>query len=129
MSTAQTTVKAYWSLNTTCTIYLNLNRESFDTYKTVLIGQSHETVVNGYKIIVVEVGTVHLQMSITNKKNKVLIKNVVLNGVLHALEGKESLIAVPCLTERRLKVKFDQVSDVITGQHSVERTAKRVDRM
>lgn len=78
---------------------------------------------------VVGVGTMHFQISITNQGNKVLIQNVVLNVELHALEIKEFLIQVPCLTERGLKIKFDRVDAVITAQPGVKRKAKKVDRM
>lgn len=77
---------------------------------------------------VIGVGTVHLLMIITipNPEGKVL-KNLVPNSVLHALESKESLISGPCLTERGLNVKFYHFGAVITGQRSVEGIFKKID--
>lgn len=88
------------------------------------------TVAKRYSRPTVEIETVCLLISITilNPERKV-IKSIVLNDVLHALESKESQISEPCLTERVLKVKFDQFGALITGQHGVEGTVKRVDLM
>lgn len=88
------------------------------------------TVVNRYWMPVVGVGTVYLLMSIKipNPERKVF-KGVVLNDILHARECKQSLISVPYLTKRGLKVKFVQFGAVITEQCSVKGTAKRVDQM
>lgn len=79
-------------------------------------------------MLVVRVGTVGLQIRIPDQSVKVLIKNAVLNSVLLALESKGSLIPVPCLSEKGLKVKFNQFGAVITEQRGVERTAKKVNR-
>lgn len=98
-------------------------------YETIPICQRHETVANGYRMPVIGVGTVRLQVKITGQSNKVFIKNVVLNSLLHARERKESLISEPCPTEKGLKVKFDIVGTVIIGQHGIEGSAKRVNRM
>lgn len=83
-----------------------------------------------YRMPVVGVGTIRLLMNIAipNPKLKVL-KSLVLYCVLHASESQESLILVPYLTERGINVRFDQVGEVITEQHGVERTARRVDRI
>lgn len=85
------------------------------------------TIANGYRMQVVRVDTKRLQMGITNHGNKAIIRNITLNDVLHAPESKESLISVPCHTEKGFKVKFDGVDVVIIRQHSVEGTAQRVD--
>lgn len=76
---------------------------------------------------VIGVDTVNLQMKIIDQSNKDLIKNGVLNSVVHTLKSKESLNSVLRFTERGLKVKFDSVGNVITEQHGVDGTAKIVD--
>lgn len=129
MYTAQATIDVCQSLDSVCTLHLTSHRKHFDTNKIILTRQHHVTVAKGYKITVVEVSTVRMEMSTTSQSNKVRIKNVILNGVLHAPESKESLITAPCLNERWLKVKLDRVGAVIIRQHGVEKTAKRVDRM
>lgn len=96
---ARTTVKKQWNLDSAGTIHLSPYRESFNKYKVILIGQRHVTVANGYRMSVIRVGPVHLQMSMMNQGNKVLVKNVVLNVVLHTPKSKESLISRPCLTK------------------------------
>lgn len=88
VSTVQMMVKARSSLDSVFTIHQRPHHESLNTYEAVLIGQRHVTVVNEYKILVLGIGTVHFQMRITNQGNKVLMKNVVLNSVLHAPESK-----------------------------------------
>lgn len=86
-------------------------------------------IANRYRMQVVEVGTVHLQINITIQNKKVLIKNVVLNDVLYVPESKESLFSVPCLTDRGLKIEFDYIRAVITEQHGVEGIPKTISRM
>lgn len=131
IGTACKTVKVSWSLDSACSIHLAFYCGSFDTYETVPIGQHHVTVVNGYRMPVVGIGTVRLEMTITalNQGNKALIKNVVINDVLYTPESKESVISVSCLTEGGLKVKFDQFDAVFSGYHGVEGTAKGNDQM
>lgn len=118
-----------WSLDLSCTIHPTPICKSFDKYEAIPIGQRYVTVGNGYRMTVIRVGTVRLQMMITDQSNRVLIKNIVLNVVLYAPESKEFLIPVPCLTDSGFEVKFHNVETVITGKHAVEGTTKREDRM
>lgn len=111
------------------TIYLTPPHNSFNKYEAISNGPCHVTVANVYRIPVIGVNTVRLRMKITGLSKKVLIKNVVLSRGLHAPQNKESSIPVPCLTERDLKFKFNNVDAVIIGKHGIERTAKRFDRI
>lgn len=126
---AACTAKTRWNLDSEYTIHLTRYSKSFDRYEVIHIGQRHVTVANRYRTLVIGVGTMHLQMRVPDESNKVLIKNVVFNVVLHAPKSKEFFISVPCLTEIGLKVKFDLFHAVNTGKHSIEGIAKRVDQM
>lgn len=44
----------------------NLLRKCFDNYDAIPIGQRHMTVSNGYRIQVIWIGTVRLQIRITD---------------------------------------------------------------
>lgn len=126
-----TTVKAGWSLDSVRIILLTPHGGLLNTYETVPNGQHYVTVASGYKMLVVEVCTVPSQMTITAsyQSNKILIKNVVLNHVVHTPESKEFLVSVCSHTEKGLKVKFDRSGAVISEKHVIEGTAKRVNRM
>lgn len=49
--------------------------------------------------------------------------------MFHTPESKDSLVSVPCLTERELRVKFDRFGIVIFVKHGVAGTAKKNGRM
>lgn len=92
----------------------------FDTYKLIPKDQRRVVVANRYKMPVFSIGTVRLRLRLPNNESNglILVKNVILHGVLHAPESTESLISIMCLTERGLKVTFNEVGAILGNNGS-----------